>query len=45
MLQNNANELMKYISYHKFTLITTANQNVADSLIVGMYVGVSDNIL
>lgn len=54
MLQNSANELMKYITDHKLTPITTgynvtvqepANPNDVDSLIVDMYVGVSDNIL
>ena len=54
MLQNSANELMKYISDHQLTPITTGynvtvqeptNQNDVDSLIVDMYVGVSDNIL
>lgn len=54
MLQNSANELMKYIADHQLTPITTGynvtvqeptNQNDVDSLIVDMYVGVSDNIL
>ncbi len=54
MLQNSANELMKYISDHQLTPITTGynvtvqeptNQNDVDSLIVDMYVDVSDNIL
>lgn len=54
MLQNSANELMKYIADHKLTPITTGynvtvqeptNPNDVDSLIVDMYVGVSDNIL
>lgn len=54
MLQNSANELMKYIADHKLTPITTGynvtvqeptNPNDIDSLIVDMYVGVSDNIL
>jgi len=54
MLQNSANELMKYIADHKLTPITTGynvtvqeptNPNDINSLIVDMYVGVSDNIL
>lgn len=54
MLQNSANELMKYIADHQLTPITTGynvtvqeptNQNDVDSLIIDMYVGVSYNIL
>lgn len=54
MLQNSANELMRYITDHKLMPITAgynvtvqepADQNDVDSLIVDMYVGVSDNIL
>lgn len=54
MLQNSANELMKYIADHKLTPITTGynvtvqeptDPNDIDSLIVDMYVGISDNIL
>lgn len=54
MLQNSANDLMRYINDHKLMPITAgynvtvqepADQNDVDSLIVDMYVGVSDNIL